>query len=160
MLRSIEIPSRFVMVAVVSAFFCSSEIAEVVAKSSRPGECPGGLTSELIDQCFIAWSQEIEFDPATSPIWCQDEPRSAAIDFVASQDASPMEPFVFDLSADRGVNFLTSYPPVEADGGVNCDIEFDYPPLTTADSHICRAEVLRSYTWRLLCAWKVDRSPR
>ena len=117
-----------------------------------PGDCAAYSAAD-IDGCFLAWAEASGFDALTDNVGCSDNPDLP--------DAR-MQAFIGGASAFGvgtglkprfgGEAFAFSRGPEEC----SSDAEF----LEIPELHICRAEILRSFTWRQLCAQLVDRSPQ
>ena len=129
------------------------------------GMCPAFSAAD-IDAAFAEWSSVNAFNPSEDKITCLDDrsvPYTVMTFYIYPPDATFAD-FVVVVDDDGNLT-----------GNVSCDSrDIDVSDQTVCDGtdgiaaidldigekHICRAEVLRSFTWRQYCSQIVDRSQK
>ena len=120
-----------------------------------PGECPGFTSDDIDDKATeLGLSSLAEAD--LDLLLCTDDPSAPFIEMRAEFVTGGV---FHRFLARSGVSLMGGefqavifFQPIGTLGG-------NFAVFSVADTHICRAEMLRSFTWRRLCAVKVDRSP-
>ena len=115
-----------------------------------PGDCEAFSAAD-IDTCFVDWAAAIDFDAMIDVIECSDDPRGPTINMRLERADNMFLSFTALVSGGRERVALSRSP-----GGCGDALRIG---VAKPELHICRAEVLRSFTWRQLCAQRVDRSP-
>lgn len=117
--------------------------------SAGPGECPA-FTAATIDNCFAIWQLASEFDPVVDQTTCAD-------------DQSVPNTHIFlavgGVSGPRYSAFTEEGEPGIFGAQMSARLDRHEPICTTLlgtglsvpERHICRAEIIRSFTWRTLC---------
>ena len=137
-------------VALAAALFAPTGCAP---RATGPGECPG-FTSDDIDEVATAIGLSSLAEADLLGLRCEDDPTVPQIELFAVW-VGPTTPFFsFQFRPTGRIhNFVVDYR--RRHGSLGGFVRV----VSGADAHICRAEVLRSFTWRRLCADNVDRSP-
>lgn len=136
-----------VAVAFASAIFAPGRVG------AGPGDCEE-FSAAAIDTCFVVWEAGSEFDALMDDIVCSDDATAPGISLslVSSATTGVFAVLAADIAGIGTVAKAATLPTL---AGCNAFVENVQVP----ELHICRAEVLRSFTWRQLCAQRVDRSP-
>jgi len=113
------------------------------------GECPG-FTSEDIDDIAteIGLSSLAAVD--LQQLICTDVPRAPALAMSVEWQSQGGHSFSIESGVIGGGQFRAL---ITSELGT---IGGQFSEFSVADTHICRAEALRSFTWRRLCAGNVD----
>ena len=135
-----------VAVVFASAIFAPGRV------SAGPGDCTAYSAAD-IDTCFVAWADTNGgFDAVMDGILCIDNPAGTGSGGpVIRMDLTIAGGSLLRVGTNDFQAQLASFMPAECGTLV--------PGIGTPERHICRAEILRSFTWRQLCAQRVDRSP-
>lgn len=115
-----------------------------------PGDCTSFSAAD-IDSCFVEWAAATEFDVMVDAISCDDDPSGPDVSLLANIDGPGLF-HVFVFPSPSNAARLISFTPVLCNTLTQS--------LGIPEAHICRAEILRSFTWRQLCAQQVNRSPQ
>ena len=121
-----------------------------------PGQCPVFNAAD-VDNFAIAAGIAPLAEADLQELVCEDDPtipRTRILARISPQTvlsgiAGPVIPDETDWIAQMSCSL----------NGTSCGFLGSAGPFTVGEEHICRAEILRSFTWRRLCAKKVDRRP-
>ncbi len=157
--RSLGIPSRFLLSAVVGSIISMSAMSFAAA---GPGECPKGITSSFIDSCYFDFLARTGLEPVTDGSLCGDQPtlpltRIRIRDFIPDSKF-PWEAtahFRIDVTVDefsKGVRVLFRvWDNDTANRAVQRHCWVLAEGLTVSEQQHCREAILGSAPWRLLC---------
>ena len=129
--------------------------------TAQPGQCLAYTAAE-IDDAFTAWADATGFDPVIHGVRCEDDPGLPATELALSVPELPTLPNAFHVLLCEGCvsgpfnpDQWETFCQVSFPGGPfgrDCESTAFTSNLSIPERHICRAEILRSYTWRQLCA--------
>ena len=132
-----------------------------MSHTAGPGECPAGITSSFIDNCYFDYIARTGFEPLTDGSLCTDRPGVPDIAIShqginpAPEDPTATSRFTLRAIDDaiaqtRSVVFVVQ----DMDGNGNVTVNHCRAfaaGLTIPGLHLCRGAILRSAPWRLLC---------
>ncbi len=141
------------MVHVAAAFLFVSGLVAPGGAFAQPGTCPV-FSADDLDAAFFDWAMAVGFSPELDSVSCSDDPATPET-FLQFITAPPLPAFgEVDVTLADGLGFTASCVFATPAAQLDCVGPAQFG-LSAPERHICRAEILRSSTWRLFCATSV-----
>jgi hypothetical protein len=138
--------------AIGLAIALASVVGVPTARAADNGQCPA-WNAASVDNKFLEWSNAVDFDASTATrincVKLEGQPR--VLLYAEMPDFSFFKVLVNIAPWDPTVLYATG---IDSVGYDNSDTwAFTPPPgISVPEAYVCRAELLRSFTWRQTCA--------
>ena len=135
-------------------------VLAVTPASAGPGDCPVFSAKDIDDYAEQVGLSALN-DHDVKVVACVDDSTSPMTRMRLTDRTEKSR--ILDVAVGYGFDDSSVATPGEPTGKIIAvadpfDIDDQYDNLPLSDLHICRGELLRSYTWRRLCESRVNRS--